>query len=304
MGRFEPEWQKVTDENLERWMRDIKVEPTEQFKEWSFQHAVRGLEQSRRKVHRRRIWQKWRGALAVTAVTAMAVVLIFQFLFVEEGVDLPRLAEQFPAEGESGEQPPSEEEPVEESPHDPGQEEEEKPTADRPVSTVFTLYPEGIEEQVVFQLLDLETIPFTTYIPSDWQAEKISASYLDEELTGVRITPEKYDYLMEILFFPKPFLRQHVEEYLLLHKLEESSWQWEGLTELPSWAVQGYKYQYFDDEFERVGRMFISKYNDDEGEQWFYIQYERYLEAEGQPVKVEVIFDQWLWQNGEPLARD
>ncbi|MDQ0338081.1 hypothetical protein J2S00_000864 [Caldalkalibacillus uzonensis] len=289
----------LEERTLEKLMRELKVEPTEEFKERSFQFALAGIEQARKKAKRKRVVRWVRDALAYAAVTAAAVFLVFQFLIQSDDQgQFPHQADQGPGTTEPMAQPEEyqAENPADGQPNFQEPSEESSVATDRPPTQEIIMEIEGMEELQTFHLVQYNRIPFTTYIPEDWQAE-----YLEEnDLYGVRLAPAGNDYgMMKVMFFPPHTTREQAEEYIVQHVIQGRQFETlprdeEERQYLPEWAVHSYLFYPQD----QTGEVHLGRYQD----QLFYVHSEFIDEAgDGWGPRTDVILAEWFWNTGEPL---
>lgn len=290
-----------TEKQVEKTMRDMKINPSEKMKRKSLQQALVGIHDARDS-HRRK-WQmnklkNWtKGLFGFGVVTA---ALLITMMNIDDLQDM--LNGDPPHTGES--EPPVHETPVAPQP-DPEDESEPQedlsesedptyPEVDRAQEQDIITYPEGMEQEDTYQLLNEDFLPFTTYIPSDWEAEVIET----DTATGVNLAPAEYDYGdMDIVFFhegateeeAQAMFTEMADEYRETEVLPR-----EDEAPLAEWVLESLTIT-----DERVGTMTLGYAED----RYFYVRSEYTpVAAEGWGPNEAVIFDEWRWkETDQPL---
>lgn len=305
---------ELSERILEKMMHEIKVEPSEAFKEKSFQAALEGIGEARRKARRRKMMKRVRDVALFGAVTAAAILLVFQFMLADQPGNTAQNPDTPTADEHNLERPqdPDQKSPEgkEEQP-DPETERDESKSIDRPQTKEIVTWPEGVEERMVYNLYTHESMPFSTYLFPEWEGELVNRTGPNNEpINGVYISPVEYDYgEIEILFFPVDVNEEEVKQYVLDNYVQnnpyqtypadngkDAEWfQWE----VHDWPLITYRYQVQDEG--RLGYVRIGEHND----QLFLIQ-EEYLElGEAFPHRSAVLYQEWIWTDtGEPLQSE
>lgn len=270
----------IDEKELFNMFQEIDIEPSDELKEKSFQKALKGIEIARKKERRKRFAAKWQVALSLTSALAVAIVLIVPLLFnTDKEQNYTTLNEP-----DRNAQPPSE------------NIDENIEKVDRPIEKELTISLEGMEEQELYQLVNIEELPFTTYIPKSWYAESIG----DYDRTGVRLVPVNEQYgKIDIVFFPKETSLTDVKDYILEQELSQLNYQTlseeqEKDRNVPEWSELTYLYQ--DEQQTKTGEIYIGEYKGT----YFYIQSEFLNESlEGWGARKDIILEQWEWKDSQ-----
>ncbi|MBB5174016.1 hypothetical protein [Texcoconibacillus texcoconensis] len=162
---------------------------------------------------------------------------------------------------------------------------------DRPQTKEITTYPEGMEQEDTYQLLNKADLPFTTYIREDWIKEQSESDII----RGVQLGPDGFEYIsMDIVFFKEGVSDEEAMAYYEeIHTAYNNSEEAE-TDDLPDWALERYKLSE-----EPYGSVTLGEYED----YFFYIVSEYDTEAADGFAHLEaVILDEWEWkETGEPL---
>jgi len=267
----------MDDKKLFDMFQKIDMEPSDEFKEKSFQNALKGLELARKKERRKRVIMNWRVALSLTSALAVAVILIIPFLFQPD--DEKNLTIQNQPEHHA------------ETPNENIQEKFD--TVDRPETVELTVLLEGTEEKELYKLVNMEELPFTTYIPTPWYTESIA----ENGMPGIRLVPVDEQYgKIDIVFFSNETSLEEAEAFVLDNKL--SRYQYALLTKeqeqarnVPEWTKQTFVYG--DEPRTKSGEILIGEHLGN----YFYVQSEFSNEAlEGWGARKYVILEQWEWK--------
>lgn len=167
-------------------------------------------------------------------------------------------------------------------------------TVGRSETKEITTYPEGMKQTDIYQLVASPSLPFSTYIPKDWNIELIS----DNKSQGVRLKPpvgNEKDYIA-VVFFKENMDKSEVEqifENILKHypnnKREEKQY-----SPLPDSTLSIYTLNNNPGGPESiVGNAILGKY----GSRYFYILNRYRIELGDGWAKVQgVVFDEWKWE--------
>ncbi|GGK17568.1 hypothetical protein GCM10010965_08260 [Caldalkalibacillus thermarum] len=150
-------------------------------------------------------------------------------------------------------------------------------------------------------LVQFGGLPFTTYIPENWQAEYVQQNgRFGMHVAAAGNGDFRYGE-MEIIFFPQQTSRQEAEKHILEDVIQDRPYETlprdgeQG--DVPAWALQSYVY--IDPQQSRTGQIHLGEHND----RLFYFHSEFMDEAgDGWGPRQEIILEHWIWQDtGEPL---
>lgn len=270
------------EESIKQLFHHFYIEPTDEFKEKSFQKALAGMELARNKERRKKAASKLQLVFSFAAAAAVCILLMifppFQTNETKEG-------------GQHSDQ-----QSILMSPQHSqnAEKEEEKGDINRPESIEMTISLEGMEEKELYHLVNIKQLPFTTYIPDRWQAEYIE----EKNLIGAKLIAvnEKYGEV-DVMFFPKGTSLGEAENYITDELLGNVSYkvlsaEEEEKRNIPDWSLRSFHYE--NVEQTRTGEIYLSEHN----RQYFYIQREFANEAlEGWGSRTTTILEQWEWKD-------
>lgn len=270
------------EERVYNALEKMQIKPSDEFKERTFQMMQKEVELARKDAKRRgkQIMKKSFIISLSGIAAAIAIVLLLNLNDFKEGVTLDRQ----PGENQTNvvQEPELEKEEPKE-PTEPG----------RPKTKEIVTYPEGMEEVNTYQLLDVPSLPFTTYIPQNFLVDPVNDSGDTKE---VRVFSKLYPYnILTVGFFKEgtseEVAKQKVAQIIKEYKNPE---QWPQDQQMPEWVVSAYLFH--EDPY---GGMTLGQYNG----QYFYIRDGHTAESgDGwSPIK-KLILDEWVWRDtGLPL---
>jgi len=290
---------RQTDKQIERLMREWKMEPSEETKRKSLQKAMSGIEEARsqktkiKKLSQMKNWAKGM-SLGVLAAALFSLVLI-NF---DEFQSLIGLGPGSTGDNGTPEANVNDTESIEEQDYDP----DSYPEVDRPDTKEIITTVEGMDEENTYNLLDDPDMPFTTYIKDNYQYEMEEGLYESEasDGKGIRISQKGSNLIIvDILFFEEDVEYDQAIEYAKA-QMEEDMFHVEQLQEDDFDALDAWATDVFVSTGEVHARMAVG--TDKDGRS-FYIYTHFIQEAlDGWYSVKEVIVDEWEWkQTGESL---
>ncbi|WP_339212611.1 hypothetical protein [Aeribacillus sp. FSL K6-3256] len=270
------------EESIKQLFHHFYIEPTDEFKEKSFQKALAGIELARNKGRRKKAASKLQLVFSFAAAAAVCILLM---------IFPPFQTNETKEDGQHSDQ-----QSILMSPQQSqnAEKEEEKGDINRPESIEMTISLEGMEEKELYHLVNIKQLPFTTYIPDRWQAEYIE----EKNLIGAKLIAvnEKYGEV-DVMFFPKGTSLGEAENYITDELLGNVSYkvlsaEEEEKRNIPDWSLRSFHYE--NVEQTRTGEIYLSEHN----RQYFYIQREFANEAlEGWGSRTTTILEQWEWKD-------
>lgn len=156
-----------------------------------------------------------------------------------------------------------------------------KGAMERPNAQIYTVFTEGMEDQVLYQLVDFPGLPFTTYFPADTRLEVGNLEI--GRLRGVRLG------FMDIIFFPDGTTEREAELEFELVLSYLGDLQTVPADEVPAWALA--KYTGWDRNTSKAAML-----GEHEG-RYFYIREQYSLEyGDGWSPIRSIIFAVWQWK--------
>lgn len=268
------------EEALKQLFQHIDIEPTDELKEKSFQKALAGMELARNIKRRKKAASKLQLVFSFAAAAAGILLMMYSF-FQTDGQ---------PESFQHSEQQNNYIMSLQESQY----EEKNGKAKDRPETIELTISLEGMEEKETYHLVNMDPLPFTTYIPDRWQAEFIK----EKNLVGARLVAvnEKYGKV-DVMFFPNGTSFAEAEKYIIDQLLSDQSYEdlskeKEEGRNMSDWSLRSFVYQ--NAQQTRTGEIYLSEHNG----QYFYIQSEFENEAlEGWGSRTKTILEQWEWKD-------
>jgi cell division protein FtsL len=282
MKKLVPPNSEKREEPIKQLFHHIYIEPTDEFKEKSFQKALDGIELARNKERRKKAASKLQLVFSFAAAAAVCILLMIfpSFQTNESKEDVQHSDQQnilmSPQQSLNAEKG------------------EEKGDLSRPESIEMTISLEGMEQKELYHLVNIKQLPFTTYIPDRWRAEYIE----EKNLIGAKLIAgnEKYGEV-DVMFFPKDTSLGDAENYITDELLGNVSYkvlsaEEEEKRNIPDWSIRSFHYQ--NAQKTRTGEIYLSEHNG----QYFYIQREFASEAlEGWGSRTTMILQQWEWKD-------
>ncbi|WP_416147333.1 hypothetical protein ACM26V_13995 [Salipaludibacillus sp. HK11] len=304
---------RQTDKQIERVMREWKMEPSEELKRKSLQKAMAGIEEARgQTTKRKRVNQmkKWaKGLSAGVLVAALFFLVLVNFdefqSFIGSGPD--SAGDNDTSENEQvnenddnvNNEDSNDEEPIEEpdfSEETVTEESDSYPEVDRPDTKEIVTTVEGMEEENTYNLLDDQDMPFTTYIRDNYDYELFDRDYGEGVSIWIPGTEKKF-IVVDIVFFDDGIgyddASQHAEREIEGIDLVDQ-WEEGDLDELDEWAIESFVHT-----GEILGRLELGTYEN----HIFYIHTYYPEEAmDGWYAVQQVIKEEWEWkETGEML---
>lgn len=166
----------------------------------------------------------------------------------------------------------------------------------RPWTKPVTISVEGMKESRTYRLVYLRILPFSTYMPEDWQYEPQQA----ESTQGIRLLAPHDIGFIDVVFFAPGTSREQVDaavaERLAAYPESEP-------VEPQPWAVAAFRASDRtpkDASRWRTARLYVGQ----RGDRFFYVlsHLDRLEAGDGWGPTVEAILDEWRWwDTGEPL---
>jgi len=154
---------------------------------------------------------------------------------------------------------------------------------------------EGMEETRTFRLVYLPILPFTTYVPADWQYERMQ--HEEEGMVGIRLIAPNEIGFVDVVFFPPGTERERVE--------------WAVVGRLAAYPASqpldsdGTAFRAADSTAADPGRWKSAELQlGQRGDRYYYVlaHLDRMEAGDGWGPVVEAILNEWRWRDtGEPL---
>ena len=272
------------EERVYNALKKMQIKPSDEFKERTFQMMQKEVELARKDSKRRgkQIMKKSFIISLSGIAVAIAIVLLLNLNDFKEGVT----PERQPGENQTD---------VVQEPELEKEEPQEPMEPSRPKTKEIVTYPEGMEEVNTYQLLDVPSLPFTTYIPQNFLVDPVNDSGDTKE---VRMFSKLYPYnILTVGFFKEgtseEVAKQKVTQIIKEYKNPE---QWPQDQQMPEWATSAYQFH-----GEPSGIVMLGKHES----QYFYIISEHTLESgDGWGPIEKLILDEWVWRDtGLPLNK-
>ncbi|MCG0239375.1 MAG: hypothetical protein L6E13_09275 [Firmicutes bacterium] len=165
----------------------------------------------------------------------------------------------------------------------------------RPWTKPVKVYPEGTEETRTFRLVYLPILPFTTYVPADWQHEPMQNE--EEGTVGIRLIAPNDIGFVDVVFFPPGTDRERVDR-AVAERL--ATYPWRQPTD-----SDGTEFRAADRTASDPGQWKAAELQlGQRGDRYYYllIHLGRLEAGDGWGPVVEAILDEWRWRDtGEPL---
>jgi len=165
----------------------------------------------------------------------------------------------------------------------------------QPWTKPVKVYPEGTEETRTFRLVYLPILPFTTYVPADWQAASMQNE--EEGTVGIRLIAPNEIGFVDVVFFPPGTDRERVE-WAVAGRLA-------AYPQSQPLDSDGTAFRAADRTAGDPGRWKSAELQlGQRGDQYYYVltHLNRLEAGDGWGPVVEAILDEWRWRDtGEPL---
>lgn len=270
------------EERMYDVLKQLDVKTNAHFKEETFQLMKREVEESRKQSSRKeKIFVK---RFAIFSLSAFAVAILFILL-----LNIDKMKEQLVVDqhgGENNQGVVSDREQEDET-------NDEDTQATRLKMKEITIYPEGMEEARMHQLLDEPMLPFTTYIPDFFVIEPVTEK---ENVQEIRVFGKDYPYsVLTVGFFAEEINYDEAKRLLdekLIHvkkKSEEEAFPFLSSEHQLQFAEQA---SYFKDNDVAIN-VGLGQHRG----QYFYIFSEYTIESgDGWGWAEKVFFDEWVWR--------
>lgn len=272
------------EERVYNALEKMQIKPSDEFKERTFQMMQKEVELARKDAKRRgkQIMKKSFIISFSGIAAAIAIVLLLNLNDFKEEVTPDR-------------QPGENQTDVVQEPDSEKEEPKEPTEPSRSETKDIVTYPEGMMEVNKYQLLDVPSLPFTTYIPQNFLVDPVNDS---GDVKEVRMFSKLYPYNILTVVFLKDGTSEEVAKQKVAQIIKEykNPKPWPEDQKLPNWAVSAYLFH-----GEPSGIVTLGKHED----QYFYIISEHTLESgDGWGPIENVILDEWVWRDtGLPLNK-
>lgn len=286
-----------TDKQIERLMREWKMEPSEETKRKSLQKAMAGIEEARsQKTKRKKLSQMKNWAKGMSLGVLAAALFFLVLINFDEFQSLIGLGPGSTGDNGTSEANVDDSESIEEQDYDP----DSYPEVDRPDTKGIVTTVEGMDEENMYNLLDDPDMPFTTYIRENYHYEMVEGLYEWSEGEGIKISQEGPDFIIVDIFFFEENVEYDQAIELAWAQIEHDMFNIEQVEEGEFYELDAWATDVFVSTGEVNGRMAVG--TDKDGRS-FYIYVQFMEEAlDGWYSVLEVIVDEWEWkQTGESL---
>jgi hypothetical protein len=287
----------VSSEKVKKLVKDINITPPDEIKESVFQNTMAEVKRARIKHQRKKRIRKLIKSTGAISGVGAAAALFFILVISETDFDPSSVSQEDPVNQDEEENilmgddnpqiTPPEEEP---STFDEPNEQAEYGETTRQQYKDIVTYPEGMEREATYQLLDDPHLPFSTYYPEEWVDEAI----VKDGARGIKLYPDQGPTNnVEIVFFEAGITQEEALikfEEVVKDLAENALLTKEGNSdELPPWAISSY-----DMQGETLGMITLGKHED----MFFYFMNQHMPEwGDGwYPIK-QVITDEWIWKD-------